>query len=277
MKWRPINRGELRLVILSTLWMLNVTEVALLDIRCNRVVPIFRWSNSTTSHGIAWYLANFYDHVISPWWYLASGALKKQNLGIIRLPIRGLIGLHHLWDLSQHVIYKNLTFGVPWKLSWWVKICQQSETPWEKIQSFVKWVLQEKKIHKNWGCSGSKAVSGNTAWDLKPELHQPSVAPCVWWDKLGFGWHISKGLAVFRSGSVRFFFPVKQATVDNNWSRTDPDIEGTKLDHLGPVFCSSGNWFRLIQTVFLCKICCTNINNLYFNYYCFEHWMGYIT
>ena len=46
---------------------------------------------------------------------------------------------------------------------------------------------------------------------------------------------------VFTSPVQSGFLPPKQATVDCNWSRTDPDIAGTELDHLGPVFCSPWN------------------------------------
>ena len=43
------------------------------------------------------------------------------------------------------------------------------------------------------------------------------------------------------AGSVQSgFLPQKWATVDRNWSRTNPDIEGTEPNHLGPVFC--GPW-----------------------------------
>ena len=38
------------------------------------------------------------------------------------------------------------------------------------------------------------------------------------------------------------FLPQKWATVDRNRSRTNPDIEGTEPNHLGPVFC--GPWCR---------------------------------
>ena len=38
------------------------------------------------------------------------------------------------------------------------------------------------------------------------------------------------------------FLPRKRATVDRNRSRTNPDIEGTEPNHLGPVFC--GPWCR---------------------------------
>ncbi|EDR06661.1 uncharacterized protein LACBIDRAFT_328537 [Laccaria bicolor S238N-H82] len=47
-----------------------------------------------------------------------------------------------------------------------------------------------------------------------------------------------------QSGSL----PRKQATADRNRSRTNPDIEGTKPDHLGPVFCGPWTAFKLIQT-----------------------------
>ncbi|EDQ98130.1 uncharacterized protein LACBIDRAFT_309962, partial [Laccaria bicolor S238N-H82] len=46
------------------------------------------------------------------------------------------------------------------------------------------------------------------------------------------------------------FLPRKCATVDCNQSRTDPDIEGTELSHLGLVFCNLWNHFRPIQTGF---------------------------
>jgi len=55
---------------------------------------------------------------------------------------------------------------------------------------------------------------------------------------------------VFASLVQSGFLPPKQATVNCNQSRTDPNIVGTKLDHLGPVFCSPWNWFRLVQTGF---------------------------
>ena len=46
------------------------------------------------------------------------------------------------------------------------------------------------------------------------------------------------------------FLPLKWATVDCNWLRTDPDIEGIEPDQLKPVFCSPCHQFRPIQTGF---------------------------
>ena len=52
-------------------------------------------------------------------------------------------------------------------------------------------------------------------------------------------------------GSVKSgFLPLKHATVDCNQFRIDPNIEGTELNHLGPVLCSPWHWFRPIQTGF---------------------------
>ena len=42
--------------------------------------------------------------------------------------------------------------------------------------------------------------------------------------------------------------PQRKATTHKQ--RTDPDIEGTKPNHLGPVFCGPWCQFRLIQTGF---------------------------
>ncbi|EDR07109.1 uncharacterized protein LACBIDRAFT_328051 [Laccaria bicolor S238N-H82] len=42
---------------------------------------------------------------------------------------------------------------------------------------------------------------------------------------------------VFKGSVQSGFLPRKRATVDRNRSRTDPDIEGTEPNHLGPVFC----------------------------------------
>ncbi|KIK02632.1 hypothetical protein K443DRAFT_96543, partial [Laccaria amethystina LaAM-08-1] len=51
------------------------------------------------------------------------------------------------------------------------------------------------------------------------------------------------------------FLRPKHATVDCNRSRTDPDIAGTGLDHLGPVFCGPRNQKRMVQTSFLDRAC----------------------
>ncbi|KIJ96728.1 hypothetical protein K443DRAFT_106777, partial [Laccaria amethystina LaAM-08-1] len=51
------------------------------------------------------------------------------------------------------------------------------------------------------------------------------------------------------------FLCPKHATVDHNWSRTDPDIGGTGPDHLGLVFCGPRNQKRLVQTSFLVRAC----------------------
>ncbi|EDR02720.1 uncharacterized protein LACBIDRAFT_308321 [Laccaria bicolor S238N-H82] len=51
---------------------------------------------------------------------------------------------------------------------------------------------------------------------------------------------------MYRSG----FLPPKHATVDRNRSRTNPDIEGTEPNHLGPVFFGLWSQFRPIQTGF---------------------------
>jgi len=55
---------------------------------------------------------------------------------------------------------------------------------------------------------------------------------------------------VFASPVQSGFLPPKQATMNCKWSKTDPDIVGTKPDHLGPVFCSPWNWFRPVHTGF---------------------------
>jgi len=46
---------------------------------------------------------------------------------------------------------------------------------------------------------------------------------------------------VFASLVQSSFLPPKRATIDCNRSRTDPDIAGTELDHLGLVFCGPWN------------------------------------
>jgi len=46
---------------------------------------------------------------------------------------------------------------------------------------------------------------------------------------------------VFASLVQSSFLPPKWATVNRNWSRTNPDIGGTEPDHLGPVFCGPWN------------------------------------
>ncbi|EDR04126.1 uncharacterized protein LACBIDRAFT_306439 [Laccaria bicolor S238N-H82] len=68
-------------------------------------------------------------------------------------------------------------------------------------------------------------------------------------------YHLSKssrpfGANVFASSVQSGFLPPKRATVDHNRSRTDPDIEGTELNHIGPVFCGLWSRFRPIQTGF---------------------------
>ncbi|KIJ95189.1 hypothetical protein K443DRAFT_109195, partial [Laccaria amethystina LaAM-08-1] len=40
------------------------------------------------------------------------------------------------------------------------------------------------------------------------------------------------------------FLPPKWATVDRNWSRTDPNIAGTEPDHLGPVYFGPCDRFK---------------------------------
>ncbi|EDR12475.1 uncharacterized protein LACBIDRAFT_311924 [Laccaria bicolor S238N-H82] len=55
---------------------------------------------------------------------------------------------------------------------------------------------------------------------------------------------------VFASSVQSGFLPPKRATVDRNRSRTDPDIEGTEPNHLGPVYFGLWSRFRPIQTGF---------------------------
>ncbi|EDR01913.1 uncharacterized protein LACBIDRAFT_310411 [Laccaria bicolor S238N-H82] len=55
---------------------------------------------------------------------------------------------------------------------------------------------------------------------------------------------------VFTSSVQSGFLPPKRATVDRNRSRTNPDIQGTEPNHLGPVFCGLWSRFRPIQTGF---------------------------
>ncbi|EDR10442.1 uncharacterized protein LACBIDRAFT_317373 [Laccaria bicolor S238N-H82] len=61
---------------------------------------------------------------------------------------------------------------------------------------------------------------------------------------------IQRSSVVFTSSVQSGFLPPKRATVDRNRSRTDPDIEGTERNHLGPVFCGLWSRFRPIQTGF---------------------------
>ncbi|KIJ99855.1 hypothetical protein K443DRAFT_101536, partial [Laccaria amethystina LaAM-08-1] len=51
------------------------------------------------------------------------------------------------------------------------------------------------------------------------------------------------------------FLHPKRVTVDRNRSRTHPDIAGTGLDHLGPIFCGPCNQKRPVQTGFLVRTC----------------------
>ncbi|EDQ99196.1 uncharacterized protein LACBIDRAFT_317458 [Laccaria bicolor S238N-H82] len=55
---------------------------------------------------------------------------------------------------------------------------------------------------------------------------------------------------VFASSVQSGFLPPKRATADRNRSRTDPDIEGTEPNHLGPVYFGLWSRFRPIQTGF---------------------------
>ncbi|EDR07436.1 uncharacterized protein LACBIDRAFT_298627 [Laccaria bicolor S238N-H82] len=55
---------------------------------------------------------------------------------------------------------------------------------------------------------------------------------------------------MFASSVQSGFLPPKRATVDRNRSRTDPDIEGTEPNHLGPVYFGLWSRFRPIQTGF---------------------------
>ena len=62
---------------------------------------------------------------------------------------------------------------------------------------------------------------------------------------------LAQGMLIVFEGSVQpGFLPPKRATVDRNQSGTDPNIEVTKSNHLGPVFCGPWHQFRLIQTGF---------------------------
>ncbi|EDR01230.1 uncharacterized protein LACBIDRAFT_333471 [Laccaria bicolor S238N-H82] len=54
------------------------------------------------------------------------------------------------------------------------------------------------------------------------------------WDDYGI---VGDVILVFKGSVQSGFLPRKRATVDRNRSRTDPDIEGTEPNHLGPVFC----------------------------------------
>ncbi|EDQ98281.1 uncharacterized protein LACBIDRAFT_304698 [Laccaria bicolor S238N-H82] len=60
----------------------------------------------------------------------------------------------------------------------------------------------------------------------------------------------SRFCGVFASSVQSGFLPPKRATVDRNRSRTDPDIEGTEPNHLGPVYFGLWSRFRPIQTGF---------------------------
>ena len=74
-----------------------------------------------------------------------------------------------------------------------------------------------------------------TSQDIKDHLYDAWKA-----DKLKFCQEHWVKL-VFASLVQSGFFPPKQTTMNCNWSRTDPDIVGTKPDHLGLVFCSPWN------------------------------------
>ena len=53
---------------------------------------------------------------------------------------------------------------------------------------------------------------------------------------------------VFEGSVQSGFLSLKRASMDHNWPRTNPNIEGTELNHLGLVFCSPWHQFRLNQT-----------------------------
>ncbi|EDR07752.1 uncharacterized protein LACBIDRAFT_327705 [Laccaria bicolor S238N-H82] len=70
-------------------------------------------------------------------------------------------------------------------------------------------------------------------------------------DVLVFTCYLILNLSLVFAGLVQSgFLPQKQATVDCNRSRTDPDVEGTELDHVGPVFCGPWTALKPIQTGF---------------------------
>ncbi|EDQ98853.1 uncharacterized protein LACBIDRAFT_318615 [Laccaria bicolor S238N-H82] len=69
-------------------------------------------------------------------------------------------------------------------------------------------------------------------------------------DDIGHRSRICSASIVFASSVQSGFLPPKRATVDRNRSRTDPDIEGTEPNHLGPVYFGLWSRFRPIQTGF---------------------------
>jgi len=74
--------------------------------------------------------------------------------------------------------------------------------------------------------------------DITDIIHHNRLSDLIQWTLSPFSSHLC---IVFASPVQSGFLPPKQATMNHNQSRTDPDIVGTEPDHLGPVFCSPWN------------------------------------
>ena len=119
--------------------------------------------------------------------------------------------------------------------------CNQS---FNVFRIFLSWGNQQPNQPRNGATTTDGPVVFSCIWfsfglfsGLWNWTHKHYVDWSCWW-------------LVFTSPVQSSFLPPKQATVNCNQSRTDPDIVGTEPDHLGLVFCCPWNWFRPVQTGF---------------------------
>ncbi|EDR13022.1 uncharacterized protein LACBIDRAFT_322415 [Laccaria bicolor S238N-H82] len=93
-------------------------------------------------------------------------------------------------------------------------------------------------------CKTNSSFRLTRDWTCEHYIQAPSTASILIFVELTIA-SVTPGFKVFASSVQSGFLPPKRATVDRNWSRTDPDIQGTELNHLGPVFSRS---MELVQT-----------------------------
>ena len=167
----------------------------------------------------------------------------------------------HLWRLNNHH-HSGFKCLSSWKKEYCahLKITEALALVLESLMAWKNFSHADTDVSAN---AGADVIftGASTIYSMAIKISKPMPA-ARWFSDV----HLL--FLVFKGSAQSSFLPLKRATADHNQSKTDLNIEGTELNHLGPVFCSPWHPFRPILTVFfLHKISCTYINHLYLNYY----------
>ena len=190
-----------------------------------------------------------WDRFVNTDYALVHSIRQCQNQGMTSLDTDFLISCDHLVSCNISCAY-------------WVNVvdCFHQHLPdlvsyIERIHWLIPLVHLQNQNHKD-NCMYGFA----SAYILNAGYFHSETAEHYWAESNQLRaqtWQINNGHCqdtlidhLFEGSVQSSFLPPKHTTMDSNQSRTNPNIEWTKPNHLGPVFCGPCHWFRPIKTGF---------------------------